>query len=57
MFLVLITGFSLAQNSLEQLRQNLDNGYYASAAQISGPGAIGENPNNPEAYFLYGKAL
>jgi tetratricopeptide (TPR) repeat protein len=56
-FLVLIAGASVAQNSLEQLRQNLDNGYYASAAQISGPGAIREDPNNPEAYFLYSKAL
>lgn len=56
-FLVLILGFSFAQNSLEQLRQNLENGYYASAAQISGPGAIREEPNNPEAYFLYSKAL
>jgi tetratricopeptide (TPR) repeat protein len=57
MFLVLITGFSFAQNSLEQLRQNLANGYYASAAQISGPSAIREEPDNPEAYFLYSKAL
>jgi tetratricopeptide (TPR) repeat protein len=56
-FLVLITGVCVAQNSLEQLRQNLDNGYYASAAQISGPGAISENSTNPEAYFLYSKAL
>jgi tetratricopeptide (TPR) repeat protein len=56
-FLVLSIGFSLAQNSLEQLRQNLDNGYYASAAQISGPAAIREDPDNPEAYFLYSKAL
>lgn len=55
--LVLITGFSFAQNSLEQLRQNLENGYYASAAQISGPAAIREDPNNPEAYFLYSEAL
>jgi tetratricopeptide (TPR) repeat protein len=55
--LVLILGFSLAQNSLEQLRQNLEDGYYASAAQISGPGAVREDPNNPEAYFLYSQAL
>jgi tetratricopeptide (TPR) repeat protein len=48
---------SLAQGSLEQLRQQLNNGYYASATQISGPQAIKENPDNPEAYFLYSKAL
>jgi tetratricopeptide (TPR) repeat protein len=48
---------SLAQSSLEQLRQNLTDGYYASAAKISGPAAIRDNPDNPEAYFLYSKAL
>jgi tetratricopeptide (TPR) repeat protein len=57
LFLVLFTGLSFAQNSLEQLRQNLENGYYASAAQISGPAAVRDNPNNPEAYFLYSEAL
>ncbi len=53
----LFSYFSLAQGSLEQLRQHLADGYYASATQISGPQAIQENPDNPEAYFLYSKAL
>ncbi|MGL4611901.1 MAG: tetratricopeptide repeat protein [Trueperaceae bacterium] len=52
-----LTSVSRAQSSLEQLRQNIANGYYASAAQISGPAAIEENPNNPEAFLLYGYAL
>ncbi len=56
-FLIFYFSNSLAQSSLEQLRQNLSDGYYASAAQISGPAAIREDPNNPEAYFLYSQAL
>jgi tetratricopeptide (TPR) repeat protein len=56
----LVMGFTflaLAQSTLEQLRQNLTDGYYASAAQVLGPAAIKENPTNPEAYFLYSYAL
>jgi tetratricopeptide (TPR) repeat protein len=56
-FLIFLSSLALAQSSLEQLRQNLTDGYYASAAQISGPAAIKEDANNPEAYFLYSKAL
>jgi tetratricopeptide (TPR) repeat protein len=48
---------SLAQDSLEQLRQQISDGYYASATQISGPQAVRDNPDNPEAYFLYSQAL
>jgi tetratricopeptide (TPR) repeat protein len=53
----LLISFSTAQNSLEQLRQNIADGFYASAARIAGPSAVRENPDNPEAYFLYSYAL
>jgi tetratricopeptide (TPR) repeat protein len=48
---------AFAQNSLEQLRTQIANGYYASATKISGPQAVRDNPDNPEAYFLYSQAL
>jgi tetratricopeptide (TPR) repeat protein len=48
---------ALGQSSLEQLRQNLTDGYYAIAARVSGPVSIKEDPTNPEAYFLYSYAL
>lgn len=48
---------SLAQDSLEQLRAQVANGYYASATKISGPQAVKDNPDNPEAYFLFSQAL
>jgi tetratricopeptide (TPR) repeat protein len=57
LLLLLNVFFIQAQNSLEQLRQNLTDGYYASAAQILGPAAVRENPDNPEAHFLYSYAL
>jgi tetratricopeptide (TPR) repeat protein len=54
---IFILSNSFAQNSLEQLRTQVANGYYASATKISGPLAIKENPDNPEAYFLFSQAL
>jgi tetratricopeptide (TPR) repeat protein len=56
-FLILHCSNALGQGSLEQLRQHVVNGYYASATQISGPLAVRENPDNPEAFFLYSRAL
>jgi tetratricopeptide (TPR) repeat protein len=57
MFVMFLFSHSFAQNSLEQLRTQVTNGYYASATKISGPLAIKENPDNPEAYFLFSQAL
>ncbi len=52
-------GFAQAQSSLDEMRNNLNTGYYAIAAQVLGPQLIND-PNyqdNPEAYYLYANAL
>lgn len=50
-------GSSLAQAGLDQMRDLLDGGYYNSAAQLNGPDLVARHPDDPEAHFLYAKAL
>lgn len=54
-----LLGWGFAQSLLEQMQSNIDDGYYAVAAQVLGPQLIGssEYQDNPEAYYLYAKAL
>lgn len=49
----IISGTSLAQPEIEQIKIDLDNGTYALAANISGPKAIQIYPNSPDAHFFY----
>ncbi len=58
-FFFLLTPFVWAQSLLEQMQSTLDDGYYAVAAQVLGPQLVADAgfKNNPDAYYLYAKAL
>lgn len=55
--LLLFTGSALAQTQIEQMRDLLARGYYNSAARIVGPNLVESNPDDPEAFYLYGRSL
>lgn len=57
MLLSLLTGWALAQNPIEQMRDLLERGYYNSAARIVGPSLVESHPNDPEAFYLYSRSL
>ena len=57
LYLVLFGGVTFAQSAIEQMRDLLDRGYYNSAARIIGPSLVESNPDDPEAYYLYGRSL
>lgn len=40
-----------------QFRELLAGGYYHSAAHLNGPDLVRAHPENPEVYYLYGRAL
>ena len=46
-----------AQDALGDMRALLDSGSYYYAAQVAGPALVTENPEAPEAHFLYSRAL
>ena len=54
---LLTVGF--AQSALEQMRENLQDGYYAVAAQVLGPQLVSDPSfqTNPEAHYLFAQAL
>ena len=56
-FSLLLAGGALAQTGLEQMRNNLAEGAYALAAQITGPNLVRDLPDSPEAHYLYAYAL
>lgn len=45
------------QNEVGSLRDLLDEGYYALAAQVEGPRVLGQFPESAEAQLLYARAL
>ena len=55
--LLLSNGAALAQNAIEQMRDLLERGYYNSAARIVGPTLVESHPDDPEAFYLYGRSL
>ena len=50
-------GLALAQVSVSSVQQDINEGAYTLAAQVSGPALVGENPDDPEAHYLYAYAL
>lgn len=46
-----------AQAAFDQMRGLLDRGYYNSAAQLNGPDLVARYPEDPEAHYLYARAL
>lgn len=57
--LVVLAGGAVAAagDPYRQMQELLDNGYYASAAQVEGPNLIRDYPDDPEAHYLYAYAL
>jgi tetratricopeptide (TPR) repeat protein len=45
------------EGALAQMRDLLARGYYNSAAQLNGPNLVQSFPDDPEAHFLYARAL
>ena len=54
---VLFASGAHAQNGLSEMRALLGGGSYYYAAQVAGPALVTENPEAPEAHFLYSRAL
>lgn len=55
---VLAAGVAAAQGaSSDPLRDLLARGYYNAAAQLEGPNLVLRQPENPEAHYLYARAL
>jgi tetratricopeptide (TPR) repeat protein len=48
---------SIAQTSIEPIRQNIKDGLYTLVIQVSAPELLEREPNNPEAHFLLAYAL
>ena len=56
--LLALTPAALAQrDAFDQMRMLLETGYYNSAARLNGPDLVARYPEEPEAYFLYARAL
>ncbi|UCH26881.1 MAG: tetratricopeptide repeat protein [Trueperaceae bacterium] len=54
---IILSGGSVAQTPIDQMRDLLDRGFYNSAAQLNGPTLIELYPQEPEAHYLYAFAL
>ena len=52
-----VLGTAGAQGSPDSLRDLLNGGYYALAAQVEGPRVVQAAPHNTEAHLLYARAL
>ena len=48
---------TFAQVSVSSVQQDIDEGSYTLAAQVSGPALVSEHPDDPEAHYLYAYAL
>jgi tetratricopeptide (TPR) repeat protein len=55
--LFLFLGAAFAQSAFDEMRSNLDQGYYAIAAQVLGPNLVDAYPDDAEAHYLYAYAL
>ena len=56
--LLALSPAALAQRDVfDQMRMLLETGYYNSAARLNGPDLVARYPEEPEAYFLYARAL
>jgi tetratricopeptide (TPR) repeat protein len=55
--MALLAGAQARETSYAQMRDLLERGYFNSAAQLNGPNLIQSFPEDPEAHYLYAKAL
>ncbi len=55
--LFFLVGGALAQGAFDEMRSNLEGGYYAIAAQVLGPSLIRDYPEDAQAHYLYAQAL
>src|SRR5690554_4378528 len=59
--LALVLGFSPSafaqREAFAQMADLLEKGYYNSAARLNGPDLVARFPEDPEAHFLYARAL
>ena len=54
---IVLSSVALAQVSVTSVQQDIDEGSYTLAAQVSGPALVSEHPDDPEAHHLYAYAL
>ena len=57
LLLLLWPAGAFAQSAFDEMRSNLEQGYYAIAAQVLGPNLIQNYPESADAHFLYAQAL
>lgn len=58
LLLALASGAVLARDAaMDTMRDLLNRGYYNSAAHLNGPNLVESFPDDPEAHFLYARAL
>ncbi len=57
MIALLLAPLAMAQPAFDQMRDLLSRGYYNSAAQLNGPDLVTRYPDEPDAHFLYARAL
>lgn len=56
--LVSLAAFAAAQvNAFSQMRSLIEQGYYNSAARLNGPELVRSFPDDPDAHYLYARAL
>lgn len=56
--LLVCGSFASAQDqSFSQMNDLLEKGYYNSAARLNGPDLVANHPDDPQAHFLYARAL
>lgn len=55
--LALLPAAFAQRDAFEQMADLLDKGYYNSAARLNGPDLVGNFPDDPDAHFLFARAL
>lgn len=55
--LTLAPAAAAQRDAFDQMRMLLDTGYYNSAARLNGPDLVARYSDDPEAYYLYARAL
>ncbi len=56
-FILIYLSLGFAQTSVDELRQNIQNGLYTSVVQVLAPDLLEREPNNPEVHLLFAYAL
>lgn len=52
-----VASVAVAQPEFDQMRDLISRGYYNSAAQLNGPELVAEHPDDPDAHYLFARAL